>query len=262
MDADAALDQPITLVAIGGDPAAPFVPPRSLPAGSVVVAADSGLDHLVRHGIAAHHVVGDLDSVAASSLERARRDGARIHAHPSDKDATDLELALDLVLALVSGGAPPRLLVVGPGAGRLDLLLGDALLLSSPKLATLEVSARIGPSALTVVRPGVPRRIVATTGRAGEQVSILPVHGPARGVTSAGLRWALTDADLAPGTTRGLSNELVAAAAEVRLGDGVLVVVQPGSIAGAIAPRATPYDPTPRLPEPGRPDDPTPGDDR
>ena len=104
MDADAALDQPITLVAIGGDPAAPFVPPRSLPACSVVVAADSGLDQLVRHGIAAHHVVGDLDSVAASSLERARRDGARIHAHPSDKDATDLELALDLVLALAING--------------------------------------------------------------------------------------------------------------------------------------------------------------
>ncbi|MEZ5204955.1 MAG: hypothetical protein R2701_11410 [Acidimicrobiales bacterium] len=106
MDADAALDQPITLVAIGGDPAAPFVPPRSLPACSVVVAADSGLDHLVHHGIAAHHVVGDLDSVAAArSSGLARWRGST--RTPSDKDATDLELALDLVLALVAGGARP-----------------------------------------------------------------------------------------------------------------------------------------------------------
>ena len=60
-----------------------------------------------------------------------------------------------------------------------------------------------------------------------------------------GLRWALVDATLAAGTTRGVSNELAAATATVSVGDGVVAVLQPGTRA-EVVPRSTPYDPTPR----------------
>ena len=54
------------------------------------------------------------------------------------------------------------------------------------------------------------------------------MHGPARGVTTTGLLYPLHSEDLVPGTTRGVSNELVSDPATVTLTGGVLVAVQPG----------------------------------
>jgi thiamine pyrophosphokinase len=53
------------------------------------------------------------------------------------------------------------------------------------------------------------------------------VHGPARGITTAGLRYPLAGEDLDPATTRGVSNELVGERATVRLRSGVLLAVLP-----------------------------------
>jgi thiamine pyrophosphokinase len=61
-------------------------------------------------------------------------------------------------------------------------------------------------------------------------VSILPYGGPARGVTTEGLRWPLLEADLPPGTSLGVSNEMVDAVAVVELREGVVLVVRPGPI--------------------------------
>ncbi|MGN6694726.1 MAG: thiamine diphosphokinase [Aquihabitans sp.] len=239
----AGVAQPVILLVVGGDPAASVHLPPTLPRGSVVVAADSGLDRLT--GILrADHVVGDLDSVSDAALRHAQVQGAEIHRHPADKDATDIELALDLVADHVVPATGLRsLLVVGGGAGRLDHLLADVLLLASPRCDGLEVTARFGEATASIVRPGGERLL---TGTPHEQVSLLPVHGPADGVTTTGLRWPLVDAHLAPGTTRAMSNEFVREAASVRLDAGVVVAIQPGTTAPPIDPRSTPYDPTPR----------------
>lgn len=246
-DTAAVSAQPMILLAVGGDPRASVRLPASLHPGSVVVAADSGLDRLVDAGIAVHHVVGDLDSVSPAALSGAEAAGAVVHHHPADKDATDIELALDLVArTLAPGHAIGRVLVVGGGGGRLDHLLADVLALASPVLRTFEVTAHLGAATVTVVRPGAGRSL---HGAVGDQVSLLPVHGAARGVTTTGLRWPLVDADLVAGTTRAMSNELQAADAHVCIGAGVLVAVQPGTPAPLVEPRSTPYDPSPRAPE-------------
>ena len=233
--------QPAIVVAVGGDPDEPFRLPDGV-GDAVVVAVDSGLDRLVEAEVAPDHLVGDLDSAAPEAVAAAVGAGAEVHRHPADKDATDLELALDLVVdALAAPG--DRLVVVGGGGGRLDLVLGDALLLAGHSLAHLDVAARFGAATVTVVRPGAPRTIA---GVAHEQLSVLPAHGAAEGVTTTGVRWPLVDAHLAAGTTRGLSNELLDEVATVAVSAGTLLVVQPGTPAGLIEPRTTPYDPTPR----------------
>jgi len=241
------------VLVLGGGP----LPPGAgtlVPPDAVVVAADSGVDAALDAGIHVHHVVGDLDSASGAAVAAAEASGATIHRHLADKDATDAELALDLLLDLVGVDltAEPRrstLLVLGSAGGRLDHLLADVHSLASARLAQVEVTARFGEAVLTVVRPDRPRRI---TGSAGEQVSILPIGGLARGVTTTFLRWPLVDADLVAGTTRGVSNELLGDEAVVSVGNGIVVVIQPGTFAGPIAPRATPYDPTPVAPPPKR----------
>src|SRR6476661_2831871 len=146
------VSQPMILLAVGGDPSVPLRVPAPLPRGSIVVAADSGLDRLTGV-VRVDHVVGDLDSVSDTSLRHAQVAGAEIHRHPADKDATDIELAVDLVLShVVPATGLMTLLVIGGGGGRLDHLLADLLVLTAPVLAPLHVTARFGAATVTVVR--------------------------------------------------------------------------------------------------------------
>lgn len=236
------------VVIVGGGPATTpelAVAVADVPDTAVVIAADSGLELAARHGLHVDHVVGDLDSVDPEQVRSAAAAGAQVHRFPADKDATDSELALDLAkeLAVPGGEGGSRLVVLGAGGGRLDHLLADLSSLLSPRLAAMEVSARFGRAAVNVVRPGRRRLVVGTV---GEHVSLLALHGRVRGVTTTGLRWALVDADVVPGSTRAISNELVATEAGVSVTDGALLVIRPGHMATPVDPRSTPYDPTPR----------------
>jgi thiamine pyrophosphokinase len=59
-------------------------------------------------------------------------------------------------------------------------------------------------------------------------VSLIATHGDACGVTTDGLLYPLRGETLAAGSTRGVSNEMVASHAVVALERGVLLVVVPG----------------------------------
>lgn len=184
----------------------------------LVVAADSGMDHALGLGVDVDVLVGDLDSVSGRGLDRARAAGVRVAEHPSEKDETDLELAVREVL---TAGAR-RLTVVGGHGGRLDHLLANVALLASPALAGVEVRALMGPAAVSVVRS---RTVL--TGRPGEVVSLLALLGDAGGVTTTGLRYALRGERLSAGSPRGVSNQFLVREAVVTIGSGTLVAVQP-----------------------------------
>lgn len=207
------------VVVTGGDPIDRALV-EHLAAGAFVIAADSGVEHAASLGLTVDLAVGDMDSVSPAALAAAAGAGAAVERHPEAKDATDLELALD---AAVARGAR-RVQVIGGDGGRLDHLLANALLLAAPRYAGIELHAHMGAAQVTVVR-------VATTlhGAAGDLVTLLAVGGPAEGVRTEGLLYPLRGEDLLPGSTRGVSNELVHERATVRLDRGVLLVVQPGS---------------------------------
>jgi thiamine pyrophosphokinase len=213
------------LVFAGGDP----LDRRwvdALPGDAHVVAADSGLELVHAHGLTAHLLVGDLDSVRPETRERAEQLGTVVERHPADKDATDLELAL----AAAKAAGATRILVVGTGGGRLDHFLANLVLLAAPDWAGVEIRALVGPAHVVVVRDRV-----ALHGTVDSLVSLLPAGGPARGVTTTGLRWPLRDEDLGPGTTRGMSNEMTDPTATVALRAGVLLAVQPDATPIALA---------------------------
>jgi thiamine pyrophosphokinase len=208
------------VVAAGG---APLTPPvraalsRVAP-GVPTIAADSGIDLALELGRSVDVAVGDFDSVTAAGLAAVTDAGADIVRHPIAKDATDLELALDVAL---ERGAE-RIVVLGGHGGRLDHLLANVALLASPRYAAVPVEAHLGAALLTVVRGGVEVR-----GRAGELITLLPQHGPALGVRTTGLAYPLRDEDLPEGTSRGVSNLFTGPVAGVHVRAGVLAAVQP-----------------------------------
>ena len=188
---------PIAVIFAGGDPEPPAVRTR-LPDDRVVIAADSGLHTAAALGIRVDLIVGDLDSAAPEAMTRAIHGGATVERHPTDKDATDLELAID---AAVERGVERVILIGGASLDRIDHFMANALLLASPRFAALTIEwfvqgAHVIPIRNTATIPGDP----------GDLVTLLAVGGPATGVTTRGLQWPLAGDTLEPGSTRGVSN--------------------------------------------------------
>ena len=208
------------VVLTGGDPVDATVA-SALPAGAYVIAADSGLHSATTLGLHVDLVVGDFDSVDPEVLREAERLGAGIERHPEAKDRTDLALALDVACR----HAPADVTVVGGAGGRLDHLIANVLLLASDAYRDLAIRAVTSTAVYHVVRDEV-----TLTGPRGGHVTLLPVHGPAHGVSTEGLLYPLEGETLAPGSTRGVSNELLDAQAHVRVTAGVLLAIQPGSV--------------------------------
>ena len=208
------MDEPRTAIVLaGGDPVNPDVI-EDLPQDGFTVAADSGLDQALALGLEVDLIVGDMDSVSAEALAAYRE--TAVELHPRDKDHTDLELALRAAVRM----GVDRIVIVGGAGGRLDHFLANALLISSVEFSDLDVEWLTGDARLHVVHGTA--RLHCTP---GNHVSLLAVHGPARGIFTEGFRWEMEDEELLPGATRGVSNVFEQPVATVRVGEGTLLAI-------------------------------------
>jgi thiamine pyrophosphokinase len=182
-----------------------------------VVAADAGAETALRLGFVPDVVLGDFDSIAPAALADLKERGVTVESYPTDKDATDGELAIQRALAT----SPRDLVLVGfLGGPRLDQELANVLLLTVLTAPAVLVD---GPNECRLLRSG---ESWAWTADPNELVSLLPLAGDARGVRTRGLRWALDGDTLVAGQTRGVSNAPVQAQVSVSLDTGLLLVTR------------------------------------
>ena len=193
---------------------------RWVASADMLFAADGGAASLDRIGRKPDRLIGDLDSVSADLVERLGAAGTRIERHPTDKEASDTELAL---AAAIAAGGTDIVLLGGVGGPRLDHEIANLLLITDPGLAAVDVRLVRGETTVRVLRGG---GTLALERADGGILSLLPVGGDATGVTATGVRWPLGGAVLRMGGSRGLSNELIHATASVSLERGTLLVVQ------------------------------------
>lgn len=205
------------MVFIGGD-----IPDRQLIDGvaeaDLCIAADGGVRIARSHGLPIHVLIGDLDSASEGDLAWAKAEGAEIMQFPSDKDATDLELALEYAESV----GVDQIVALGVDGGRLDHELGNWAVLSRRYAAKVEIRTSSGRA--TVLHGG---RDTTLDAEVGDVVSLIPVGGDAVGVTITGVRWPLDAETLTAGTTWGISNEFVEDRATVALKEGALLVIRP-----------------------------------
>ena len=190
---------------------------NELPAADLIVAADSGYDNALALGFAVDVLVGDFDSIRADPIP----DHVIVERHPTDKDQTDLDLALELAIR----EEPVRVVVVAGTGGRQDHELATALLLGSERWGAVEDLDWISDRGRIHVVRG--RRLLH--GDIGATVSLLAIAGPVEGITTRGLAWELVEDTLQVGSTRGVSNIMQAPVVDVKVESGCLVVVFPTS---------------------------------
>ena len=212
------MSEEVVVVVAGGSLPAPQTA-RAVPLGAPVVAADSGLDNALALGLDVSVAVGDFDSASPEAMAAAETAGVRVERHPAGKDATDLELALDLAISM----SPRRILVITGRGGRLDHDLANLLLLASERYADAEVDALVGDATVHVVQG---ERIL--DGEPGELLTLLAVNGQAEGITTEGLAYPLAGETLGPGSSRGVSNVFAAPVVRVEVDRGVLLALRPG----------------------------------
>jgi thiamine pyrophosphokinase len=191
---------------------------------ATVIGVDSGVDRAHEVGVTVDIAVGDFDSVTARGLAEAERSGATILRHPSVKDRTDLELAIDVAIDC----QPKRIMFVAMSGGRSDHEFAGLMLLADPRLKRFDVDVLLADARIAVVQD---RRTL--TGRVDDVVSLVPAGGSCFGVTTSGLRYRLDDDTMHVSTGRGVSNVLVAPVAVVSVRTGTLFAFQPRSSDGS-----------------------------
>lgn len=184
---------------------------------TAVIAADGGLDHLLALDREPDLVIGDLDSTAASQIERLRQAGVEVLVQPEMKDESDLELALQYAVTHYD----QEIILLGALGGRLDQLLANVFLLIAPFLAGRAVRLVDEFQTAWVLGQGENR----ISGRPGDLVSLLPLGGDVQIRQTTGLAWPLVDEALIQGLSRGISNRLTAETATVEVKDGTLLCV-------------------------------------
>jgi thiamine pyrophosphokinase len=182
----------------------------------LLLAADGGAAHALALGLSPDVVIGDLDSLDPDQQTQLYAAGTRFIVHPAEKDETDLELAL---LHAATLGAK-SIVVLGVLGGRLDQTLANILLLTLPALVDREVYLVDGGQTAFIIRDEA-----VISGKPGDTVSLIPLGNNARGVTTAGLKYALDNGALPFGPALGLSNEMTEERAHVWVRDGLLLCI-------------------------------------
>ena len=178
-------------------------------AADLVVAADGGADKALSAGVRVDAVVGDLDSLSMEA--RAVVALEALHHAPS-ADETDLQKAIEFAL----GRGATAIDIVAAGGGRADHALAN--------LSVLTVYR--GRAVLRVVDDLFAVELVegeATIDAPPGTVVSLVAIGEARGVTTRGLRWDLTDFRLTF-SPYGVHNEVESPPATVSVESGDLLL--------------------------------------
>jgi thiamine pyrophosphokinase len=183
---------------------------------SLLVAADGGVHNALALGLTPSVVVGDLDSLHKTIRKQLADLGCHFETFPARKDETDLELALRYVVQQDA----PQIWILGALGGRLDQTLANILLLTLPVLENIEARIIEGHQTAWLVRAEAEIQ-----GARGDTLSLVPMGGDARGVSTDGLEYPLSDATLRFGPSLGISNVMAGATAHVTVREGLLLAV-------------------------------------
>lgn len=187
-----------------------------LPQVDYVICADGGLKHARELGIVPDLIVGDFDSLPNEVLHQYNMDGITVKRYPTDKDKTDMQIAVDTAVEM---GAS-QVFLLGAFGSRWDHSYANMLMLY--RLAKRGIKAQILDSHNVVM---VCSGKVEIEGEVGQIVSLLPLSGDVRISRTEGLKYPIVDGVLPLDFPYGVSNVLIKPNAEVHVGSGWVIVV-------------------------------------
>lgn len=162
-------------------------------------------------------VIGDMDSLKPEDKKELEIIDPHIIKHPSIKDKSDLELAIDKAVDM----KPQEIVIIGAlGGERFDHAFVNVLLLEIP--LKYSIPARIVDRNQEVF---LIKERATVEGSSGNYFSLFALTEEAKGIETEGLKYPLRNGSLYFASTLGLSNELVGMKAEISLKEGLLLAI-------------------------------------
>lgn len=185
----------------------------------LILAVDGGANHCETCEVTPDIILGDFDSIHPELLKAYQNTGIESISYPTQKDATDLELALNYA---TERGAT-NILLLGILGGRWDMSLSNILLTTQKKYNNTNISLA-GPDCIFCVLQGGQKMTIKNG--IDQSVSFLPIKGTIEGLTLKGFQYELENDLIEFGSSLGISNVIQKDTATVYHSSGILLCIR------------------------------------
>lgn len=186
---------------------------RDIREASFIMGVDRGAYWLTKHKTKVDLAIGDFDSVTKAERKFIEKHAGQVVAYPAQKDATDLELAVDEAVKL----HPKSVVIYGAIGTRFDHTYAAVGL-----LLRLESHNILGQIVDNYNKVHIVRRLyILRPPHEYAYVSVLPLKDSAV-ITMKGFAYDVSRLSLGFGSTRGVSNEI--------RDDNATIIVHKGSV--------------------------------
>ncbi|MEE3419979.1 MAG: thiamine diphosphokinase [Lachnospiraceae bacterium] len=184
-----------------------------------IIAADRGLDALLRNNILPTRILGDYDSTKVrDKLGDYQILGIPVETYKAEKDFTDTEAAVDMAVSLGS----TEIHVLGATGGRLDHFLSNVSGLLIALWAGIYADIMDPQNIISLhSRPFILKKEATF----GKYVSLMPLGDKVEGLTLEGFKYPLAKYTLNQGSSLCISNELAAGEGRVTFTSGTLILI-------------------------------------
>ncbi|TMN23535.1 thiamine diphosphokinase [Lentibacillus cibarius] len=185
----------------------------------VWIGADRGSLILIENSISPDYAVGDFDSMDEADKEKVYKQAKSYQLYPSEKDQTDLEIALQQAYTL----QPDTIYLFGVTGGRLDHALINIQLLHVIMAQHIRGVIIDRQNQLELIGPG--NHEIRHDHR-HPNISFIPYTQHVEGLTLEGFYYPLVEASIAWGSTLCISNKLILNYGTFSFKEGILLIIK------------------------------------
>ncbi|MCC2251906.1 thiamine diphosphokinase [Virgibacillus sp. AGTR] len=183
------------------------------------IGADRGAWTLVKKNIPMDYAVGDFDSTTKEEREAIAKYSKYMKEYSSEKDETDLEIALNKAFEL----KPDYIYLFGVTGGRLDHELINVQLLYSIIDKGIKGAIIDQTNYIELTLPGEHH---VKHDKSYPNISFVPFSHEVRGITLTNFYYPLTDANISWGSTLCISNKLIRNSGTFSYNEGILLLIK------------------------------------
>ena len=164
------------------------------------------------------YIVGDFDSLNSKVLKKYEKTNIKIKRLIPEKDLTDTHSALKLAIELKS----TEIIIIGAIGTRLDHTIANIHILKEAIENKIKVKIINENNEIELVDKTV--KIKKDT--SFKYISIIPFTTEVTGLTLKGFKYSLENYTLSVGNSLGVSNEQIENEAEIKIKQGILIIIK------------------------------------
>lgn len=183
------------------------------------ISADKSAIYLIDSGIQVDYAVGDFDSASPAEKEWIHRYAGEFIEYPTEKDETDLEIAVKKAMEL----KPSTIYLFGVTGGRLDHSLVNIHLLVSLLQQNQKGIIIDKYNQIEAVLPG---SYTIEANKEFPNISFVPLSRKIIGLTLKGFYYPLINKTVPMGSTLCVSNKLISNYGTFSFEEGILLLIK------------------------------------